>query len=426
MSQARRHLLVLTRHPPLPDNDGSGAYLTDLLRHVASAGWRVTVVWLEVPGEILWRRVWRAPAMYGWGGPLRLRLAEGWSVGRWWIFGGTLWRPFWARTQHRLKTLWRKVDPKPAAARRAVPARAGVWESPPTADETARATAWLERERPDVVLASYAQMAPLLATAAAAQAAVRVCLTHDVASERSAAAAAGTGQGQRLTADLERAWLAAAEVVVAISGSDGRSLRPLAPTAEVVVAPKAIRPVMVPGVAEVPHRLLFVGSGNAFNAEGLAWFLREVWPALRAKWPAVELEVVGRIAEAVRDRPTGTIWRGLVEDLNPVYAAAAVVIVPLQRGSGVKIKLVEAAAYGKCCVVTPPALQGVEFMAPAVVCEPTAAGQVEALVRLLGDVTERRARGRDLQQRATRELAPERCYGPLVAALEKRVARRRG
>ena len=54
---------------------------------------------------------------------------------------------------------------------------------------------------------------------------------------------------------------------------------------------------------------------------------------------------------------------GVVGRLDPFYATAAVVISPLTIGSGLKIKLVEALAQGKACVVTSTTLQGVEAQA---------------------------------------------------------------
>ena len=56
------------------------------------------------------------------------------------------------------------------------------------------------------------------------------------------------------------------------------------------------------------------------------------------------------------------MFLGFVEDIKSLYAEAGVVISPLRAGSGLKIKLIEALAYGKAVVATPKTLQGVEAL----------------------------------------------------------------
>ena len=48
-----------------------------------------------------------------------------------------------------------------------------------------------------------------------------------------------------------------------------------------------------------------------------------------------------------------------MENLDDLYAEAAVVISPLRAGSGLKIKLIEALSKGKAVVATTTTLQGV-------------------------------------------------------------------
>ena len=117
-----------------------------------------------------------------------------------------------------------------------------------------------------------------------------------------------------------------------------------------------------------PDRLLFVGSNTGPNIEGLAWFLEEVWPKVLASAPNATLDVAGTVFRAFAGKNfSGVTFHGMVEDLEPLYRDAGVVISPLLYGSGLKIKLVEALARGKAMVVTPVTLQGVEdTVGPAV------------------------------------------------------------
>jgi glycosyltransferase involved in cell wall biosynthesis len=109
-------------------------------------------------------------------------------------------------------------------------------------------------------------------------------------------------------------------------------------------------------VDRVPGRLLFLGSLDWMpNIDGINWFVREIYPRIKAKSPHVTLDIVGR-------RPTAAI-RGLsgadssirvcgsVPDVRPYIAAADLFVVPLRVGSGTRLKIFEAMAM-RCPVVS--------------------------------------------------------------------------
>jgi polysaccharide biosynthesis protein PslH len=104
--------------------------------------------------------------------------------------------------------------------------------------------------------------------------------------------------------------------------------------------------------------LLFVGNLTyGPNAEAAEELVCEILPRVRrlVPWPVgVELvgsfEPGGRVAElAGRD---GVAVRGQVADLEDAYARADAAVVPLERGSGTRIKLLEAMAAGVPVVTT--------------------------------------------------------------------------
>jgi glycosyltransferase involved in cell wall biosynthesis len=96
------------------------------------------------------------------------------------------------------------------------------------------------------------------------------------------------------------------------------------------------------------------------NADGLRWFLDEVYPHLTESWGEVPLTIVGT------PRPKEFDQRGLpsvktigwVEDLAAVYRGAAVAIAPMRWGAGVKGKVGEAWSYGVPVVMTSIAAEG--------------------------------------------------------------------
>jgi hypothetical protein len=66
-----------------------------------------------------------------------------------------------------------------------------------------------------------------------------------------------------------------------------------------------------------------------------------------------------QVAQGVADRP-GVVKLGRVEDLGPVYQAAAVVINPVQFNTGLSIKNLEALGYARPLVTASSGVDGLE------------------------------------------------------------------
>lgn len=100
------------------------------------------------------------------------------------------------------------------------------------------------------------------------------------------------------------------------------------------------------------------------NAEGLDWFVRKVWPRVRAEVPDAEFRVIGpglsaRRAEAYGCVP-GVRVMGTVPSVVSHYRECAFSIAPIWTGAGINIKVLESYAYGRTCVLTPFAFRGYE------------------------------------------------------------------
>jgi sugar transferase (PEP-CTERM/EpsH1 system associated) len=109
--------------------------------------------------------------------------------------------------------------------------------------------------------------------------------------------------------------------------------------------------------------ILFVGSMDYHaNIEGVTWFTREIWPEIAEKHPELEFIIVGRHpSRAVRALASERIRvTGTVEDVRPLYASAAAVVVPLRVGSGTRLKILEAMAAGVPVVSTRLGAEGID------------------------------------------------------------------
>jgi glycosyltransferase involved in cell wall biosynthesis len=111
-----------------------------------------------------------------------------------------------------------------------------------------------------------------------------------------------------------------------------------------------------------PHRrppvrptVLFVGRLTyEANVSGLRWFVRECWPEICRAVPAARLKIVGSDPpRAVRSLASDDIEiRANVADVEPHYADASVAIVPIFRGTGVQMKLIQSLMAGVPTVTT--------------------------------------------------------------------------
>ncbi len=114
-----------------------------------------------------------------------------------------------------------------------------------------------------------------------------------------------------------------------------------------------------------PHSLLFVGTLNYQpNSEGVAWFIREIFPALRAQFSEACLTIVGRkpgqLVEEIA-RHADIVLQADVPDVVPYYQQSSIVIVPLLQGSGTRIKILEAALLNRPVIATAKGAEGLDF-----------------------------------------------------------------
>lgn len=112
-----------------------------------------------------------------------------------------------------------------------------------------------------------------------------------------------------------------------------------------------------------PYRLLFIGAlGYSPNIDALQWFVRDIWPKIRARdGRRVELEIVGYGAgdevRALSGVP-GVRVTGEVATVTPCYARADMLVAPIRSGGGTRIKILEAFAIGRPVVATTRAAEG--------------------------------------------------------------------
>lgn len=167
----------------------------------------------------------------------------------------------------------------------------------------------------------------------------------------------------RLLWDEARA-LAAATRVFVCSERDRRRLALWIGGRRVVVVPNAVEPK--PRLPLPPEpRVVFMGSYRYWpNVQAAEFLLREIWPRVRRLAPAARLSIAGPGAENIalfgREIP-GVEFTGFVENVEDLYRRCRMVCCPVLAGSGTRVKILEAAAYGRAVVTTRIGAEGLEL-----------------------------------------------------------------
>jgi hypothetical protein len=159
------------------------------------------------------------------------------------------------------------------------------------------------------------------------------------------------------------------------------------------------------------------------NQEGFDWFIREVWPLVRASRPLARLKLVGnhpRASDLNRWRAVpGVELTGKVPEVTGEYGSALVAIAPIFRGGGTKIKVLEALAMGLPCVCSTHAASALSGLDSLLVSDDphTFAHYCLKLMEDAGWRAELAERGgRQVRQNYTRSM-----FGHRVSALVRHV-----
>jgi glycosyltransferase involved in cell wall biosynthesis len=189
----------------------------------------------------------------------------------------------------------------------------------------------------------------------------------------------------------ERLLVQRVDAVAALTERDVRAMRELTSAVQVLRIPLGIelpkRPADPVGVS--PASLLFVGNFmHPPNTAAAVRLVDRILPRIRVVLPETRLTIVGpHPPTSIFERAgEGVTVTGEVPQLEPFVDAAAVVVAPLDRGGGMRVKVAEALAAGKAVVASPRALEGLAVRSDEHVLIAETDEQIaEACLRLLRD-----------------------------------------
>jgi len=216
-------------------------------------------------------------------------------------------------------------------------------------------------------------------------------------------------------------WLVANSPVVAAT------LRRDNPRAEVTVVPLSLDPADYP-VATPPDGLVVgvIGTaGWATTRAAMERLVESVWPLVHAAVPQAVLRIAGRGTDQLRSAGS----RVGIETVGEVASAAefirglSLLLFPLTRGSGMKVKVLESLASGVPVVTTSRGAEGIAANDGMILAE-TDAALAASTIRLLTEEVERHQRAAAARATYERLYTPIVATSPLVALYERMAAGR--
>jgi glycosyltransferase involved in cell wall biosynthesis len=227
---------------------------------------------------------------------------------------------------------------------------------------------------PDVIQIEHDSLA-FCAPAPGDSAAVTVLVCHDPGLGAAEDLARVTTGRQRVSHRLDalawrRYWrrtLVKMDMVVTFTERDAHTIEAVVPGAETVAIPLGIEiPTAAANpIGSDPSTVTFIGGyRHPPNADAARRLIMGIMPMVRRHRPQQSLALVGQTPTNEMRRRAGPHDEvtGEVPRVEPYMEHAALIVLPIRLGGGMRVKLLEALAAGKAVVASPLAAAGLDVI----------------------------------------------------------------
>lgn len=213
------------------------------------------------------------------------------------------------------------------------------------------------------------------------------------------------------------------EEVLTVTGKDRNTLAANGiPASKITALPVGVdieRFQPLPPKPDTANLLMFGTMSWPPNSDAVVHFADCIYPAIKQKVPEAQFQVVGAnppaaVSHLARD-PSIQVT-GFVEDLAPFCENAAVFVVPLRIGSGIRVKILDAMAMGLPVVTTSIGCEGIALrdQEDAIIADDPEEF-AEAVIGLLRDPEERARLGSS----GRRLVEDEYSWPPILSRLDR-------
>ncbi len=173
------------------------------------------------------------------------------------------------------------------------------------------------------------------------------------------------------------------------------------------------------GIGAETMVLTFVGKLDyAPNVAAVKYITGKIYPAVVRKYPDSVFLIIGKYHEPLlKYGRENLIFTGYVDDLSSFFSASDVVIVPLDSGSGTRLKILEAASCSRPIVSTRKGAEGLDFLdnKEMLLKEKVDTDFIEAIVELMKNEELRKEMGKN----ARKKIETEYSWGEEIEKFEE-------
>jgi glycosyltransferase involved in cell wall biosynthesis len=211
------------------------------------------------------------------------------------------------------------------------------------------------------------------------------------------------------------------DAITAVTEQDKQFILSLFPDKPIVVTPNGLDMQNFEIISFEQQKLntiFYLGSLDWIpNQQGVVWFLKNVWQKVLERKNDVQLIVAGKkIPQWLKDFQVKNVrFYSDVPDTKELYHQYAITIVPLFAGSGIRVRIIEGMAYGKCIVSTRVGAEGIpcEHNKNIIIAD-TPEDFAQEILDLLNNPNKVKSIQQEARKFAEENFSKEKVYLPLV------------
>jgi len=149
--------------------------------------------------------------------------------------------------------------------------------------------------------------------------------------------------------------------IIAISEVDAEVFRSMGVTVPITVVGIGVEIPKLSSKLTLKEQLFHLGSMDWMpNVEGIDWFIKNVWPQVRIVMPDLKFVLAGyNMPERFKQLENRGIEVKEAKNSAEFFKTEGVMIVPLQSGSGIRVKIVEGLSLGIPVISTKVGAEGI-------------------------------------------------------------------